>query len=704
VSFLTPLYVLGLTALIAPLVFHLIRRSPRGEVTFSSLMFLAPTPPRLTRRSRLDHLLLLLLRAAALCLLAFAFARPFLREAAQLGFGDVERRRVAVLIDTSASMRRGDLWPRALEMASKVIDDCRPADQLAVFSYDVQTQPVLSFQESAALDPARRGAVAKAKLAQLAPSWGGTNLGQALIDAVSVVEQMADTSEKSGRMPRRLILISDLAGGSRLEALGGFEWPSEVDLELKSVTDDGSNAGLAVLAESAERNPSETSTDRRVRVVNDQSSRREKFELFWVDEREKEATDPPVEVYVPAGESRVVHVPRPKGSGLYRSLRLRGDERGYDNTIYFAEERRDEKTVVYIGTDRAVDHNGLFYYLERVFVDTPRRTVRIVAQLPKEAITLQKASAVPLVILTAETGGSNAQALEQYVRGGGTVLYVATAAGRAETLATIAGVTPWDLVESTSNDVMLGEIKFDHPLFAPLAGAQFNDFTKIHFWKHRLIKPESLGEAKVIARFESGDAAIIEKTEGKGRLVVFASGWQPVDSQLARSSKFVPLMTGLLEGRTPPTLGGGGVVFDRVPMPAIEVAAKGLTVRKPDGAIAAVPRDSAFFSDTGEPGVSTVEEPEGSRSFAINLDPLESKTAALEDVTLQKWGCRLASQAPKPLNHAELRQMYNMELENRQKLWRWLILAATVVLIVETWLAGRRAAGRRSTHAEAVGT
>ena len=91
-SFLTPLYVLGLAAVIAPLVFHLIRRSPRGEVPFSSLMFLTPTPPRLTRRSRLDNLLLLLLRAAALCVLAFAFARPFLPcQAAQFGFGEVER-------------------------------------------------------------------------------------------------------------------------------------------------------------------------------------------------------------------------------------------------------------------------------------------------------------------------------------------------------------------------------------------------------------------------------------------------------------------------------------------------------------------------------------------------------------------------------------------------------------------------------------
>ena len=89
-SFLTPFYILGLAAVAAPIIFHLIRRSPRGEVPFSSLMFLSPTPPRLTRRSRLDNWLLLLLRAAALSLLAFAFARPFLRQAAQLDFGDVE--------------------------------------------------------------------------------------------------------------------------------------------------------------------------------------------------------------------------------------------------------------------------------------------------------------------------------------------------------------------------------------------------------------------------------------------------------------------------------------------------------------------------------------------------------------------------------------------------------------------------------------
>ena len=79
-SLLAPLYFIGAIAIGAPILFHLIRRQPKGQVPFSSLMFLKATPPRLTRRSRLDNWFLLLLRALALILLAIAFARPFLRE------------------------------------------------------------------------------------------------------------------------------------------------------------------------------------------------------------------------------------------------------------------------------------------------------------------------------------------------------------------------------------------------------------------------------------------------------------------------------------------------------------------------------------------------------------------------------------------------------------------------------------------------
>ena len=59
-SFLAPLFLLGAAAIALPILFHLARRTTREHLLFSSLMFLQPTPPRVTRRSRLEHLLLLL--------------------------------------------------------------------------------------------------------------------------------------------------------------------------------------------------------------------------------------------------------------------------------------------------------------------------------------------------------------------------------------------------------------------------------------------------------------------------------------------------------------------------------------------------------------------------------------------------------------------------------------------------------------------
>jgi len=311
------------------------------------------------------------------------------------------------------------------------------------------------------------------------------------------------------------------------------------------------------------------------------------------------------------------------------------------------------------------------------------------------------------VIVTSETTTHNSRDLRTYVQNGGTLLYVVTLAGKMSSLATLAGVPLFDAEEApVKRDVMLGAIAFDHPLFAPFAGAGFNDFTKIRFWKYRKIDPKALDDATVVARFENGDAAILEKTLGKGRLVVMTSGWQRDDSQLARSSKFVPLMTSLLEVRDPLRFVATNVkVFDRVPIPPGDDPATPRVIHKPSGATSTL--DSDGFAGTDEPGVYTIDVPGGSRpmAFAVNLDPAESKTSPLAVETLEQFGCKMVNPSRKSVDAEQLRQMHNGELESRQKLWRWLILAAITVLIVETWLAGRLSRPSPAPHpTEALAT
>ena len=115
-------------------------------------------------------------------------------------------------------------------------------------------------------------------------------------------------------MPRRIVLVSDLQQGSRLEALGEFEWPSDVELEIKTVADDSPNAGLQRLAEPADAasagpdaGPASACSTTPNRVASGSPCNGPAPSGAAIGE--------PVDVYVPPGESRVVRVPRAKGIG-----------------------------------------------------------------------------------------------------------------------------------------------------------------------------------------------------------------------------------------------------------------------------------------------------------------------------------------------------------------------------------------------------
>src|SRR5713101_2727357 len=129
-SFLTPLFLLGALAVALPVIFHLIRRTSREKTLFSSLMFLMPTPPRVTRRSRLENIFLLILRCLVLCLLALGFARPFIQRPFAANPESGEAKRILLLLDTSASMRRGTLWQEARSAAAQILQRASPVDQV----------------------------------------------------------------------------------------------------------------------------------------------------------------------------------------------------------------------------------------------------------------------------------------------------------------------------------------------------------------------------------------------------------------------------------------------------------------------------------------------------------------------------------------------------------------------------------------------
>jgi hypothetical protein len=697
-SFLTPLFLVGGAALALPVIFHLIRRTTREHTVFSSLMFLLPSPPRLSKRHRLEDILLLILRCLALALLALGFARPFLRQPAATDPSAAQPKRIVLLVDVSASMRREGLWAAARERVQSVLRQAGPADHVALFTFARQVEPLLPFDEWNRAAPSDRVSLALARLDARRPGWSATHLGNALVTAA---EALAETDPKAPPGPRQVILVSDLQTGSRLDTLQAYEWPKGVQLLVDPVkARAATNAGLQLVADAAET-AHVADAPVRVRVSNSSDAKREQFKVGWTRPEGGEFVGATIDVYVPPGQSRVVSLPWPKDGPAVERVVLRGDDDEFDNTVFVIPSAAQRVGVLWLGSDRPDDTRSPLFFLRRALAGTPGFTVDVKAQPPSAPLLPADVRAASAVFVAESLPAAAATALREQAMAGKTVVFAPKSADAAGTLAALLGRESVAMEEMRpASYAMFGEIDFQHPLFAPFADPRYSDFTKIHFWKYRKVDASSIPEARAIAKFDSGDPALVEVPVGQGRLYLWLSGWQPDDSQLAVSSKFVPLLWSLLE-----TSGGVSAaprqffVGDKVPLRA---GPGSTAVRAPDGANVPLAAGAAEFAQAMQPGVYAVVGGERLQRFAVNLDANESRTAPLGPDELEHLGVPVAvpkaETGPAP---AERVMLQAVEAENRQKLWRWFIAATLAVLLVETALAGW-SARRASIRTEEV--
>lgn len=689
-SFLAPLFLLGALAIIGPIVFHLIRRTTREKTPFSTLMFLEPTPPRITRRSKLENLWLLLLRCLIIGLLAFAFARPFFRQNAANATASSGKQRAVILVDTSASLKREGLWEETIKKTTEHIRKAKPEDELALLAFDRSVRPLMAFEDWMRLQPGARSEIAVQKLATLSPTWAGTQLDAAMIRAAELLDAEGETEPTN----KKIIVVSDLQEGAALDRLQGYEWPRGTSVEFIPVGKaQTNNASVQWVPESEESSQGSAEPQPlRLRVSNSAGNKREQFAICWVGA----AAGTEIPAYVPPGQSRIVRIPRPDGANANATaLTVDGDETPFDNKAYLIAPQPVRIPILYLGRKDKGASDGLLYYLNRAFPKTRSQNVEIIANSGDTAIPAFQANAAQLIVLGDSPEASDLNIARESAKAGRIVVLPLTSKDSALTLASLLERPPITITEATVKDyALLGEIDFQHPIFAPFADPRFSDFTKIHFWKHRRIDPSTLNDARVVAKFDRGDPAIVQVPLGKGSVVVLASSWRPEDSQLALSSKFVPLLHALLEQSTNiPATRAQYFVGDTLPMPA---DGQGSTVRKPDGAEVPV-EAGAQFSDTDQPGVYTVSP--ANRRFVVNLAPDESRLTQLPLDRFSALGVPLQPAQLDPQTAAKRAATAQaFEIEGRQKVWRWLIVTALGVLLIETLIAGKLSGANRSSN------
>ena len=684
-SFLAWTFALGGLAIAFPILFHLIRPTPRGSQKFSSLMFLRQSAPRISKRSRIDHWLLLVMRALIVLLLAVAFMRPFVRTGGEIFVGDMPGNRVAILVDRSASMKRGDLWQQAKDEVNATLDGLSPGDDVALFAFDRQLITLTRFSEDAVFDLESRKQMVREQFAMLTTSWFRTDLGNALASVSDFVSELDDSRRSETGL--QIVLISDLQQGSDLSGLQACVWPEDVRVDIRSLS--AGNSGNATVRVLPDESTNADDSGQRVRLVNSADSDTEAFQVIWQDQKGNQDGDARTGFYVPPGTSQVLRVPASR-SLIADCLVLVGDDCPFDNQFFVTPQSRQNISIAFFGNDKPDDARGSLYFLTRVIPETKSRIVNVEQYSPDVSEPWKDGLTPRLIVVTDAVAPEVQDRLLKFVQDGGLVLAVVT---DDATLGSLKKLLP-NVFHSGNTGAkedyaMFASIDFTHPLFRPLSGPRFNDFTNIRFWNHLPVSiDEDAENSQVIARFDDDSVAIWQHRFGKGVVVGLSSSWRPSDSQLALSTKFVPLITSLLNmTEHNQTVTDSYFTGDSIQLQATEFA---WHVKRPDGKRVEIQDANETSKLFDLPGVYEFTSGDLNFRVAVNLDPAESRTTAMDSASLESYDVRIGTQPSRMELAGSLQKLQDTQLENRQRIWKWLLFAAICLLILETLVAGKR--------------
>ena len=665
---LVPAFLAGLAALVIPIVLHLRHRDKDRPQRFPSLMFLEQLPIRTAERRRITDWPLLLLRVLALALLALAFARPiWSREAAAERSQRV--RAVVVLLDRSLSMGHRDVWPAAVDSARRVIASLGASDRVALVLFDDEADVVQSFTTE------KRAALAA--LARATPAPRGTRYAAALRAARQLALRAGDATPE-------VVIITDLQR-SGVSGVVGLDLPNGLSVRTIAVgAKSATNTSVASVGIHRIVEPLRTmlSVDTRIASREGNASRTAHATLT-LNGRPTGRRD----VVLPAtGDVRVVFEPVLLPAGRVRgSVSLDNDALAADDTFHFAFSADDALKVLLVAPDDAVGDETLFFERALAVGRAPAVRIERVRAGTLDARSLERAAMVMLWDSPPPVGSAGI-ALTDWVRGGGGL---AIAAGRRFPArmpgtpllpAAVNGMAD----RLTDRGGSLGDVRFDHPLFAAFRSAP-SALSAARFLRYPRFEP--VPGADVIARFDDGLPAVVERREGLGRIVLIGAPLDNRSGDFPVQSAYLPFLARLVlytSGRDATTLarstGQSWLLPGTLGEPAVLTPAGAIIrpARDTVGSTVAL-RESGVYAlyegrVQGEPvGFLAVNAP----TNESDLTPVDAKELLL-GVRQSAASADASSDAPTPA-----------EIEGRQRLWRILLVVVALLLLAETFVANR---------------
>ncbi|MDF3056308.1 MAG: hypothetical protein K0R17_523 [Rariglobus sp.] len=551
-QFLAPAALAGLAALSLPVIIHLLNKLRIREVRWAAMRFLLAAAQKNQRRVKMQDLLLLILRCLVLALIVFAFARPTFEKIAKSSLVAGDPLTVMVLLDQSASMGVSDgvetRFAAARTATLNFLEEL-PSGSAAglLLVNDSYASPVS--RPSRDLSLVRRSV----ELARLTDR--GTDFQPAIRAAVEALRNLP------GRREVHLFTDNQLTGWRALEPVREF-LKTAPDIKVVITTPAASPASAANSARNLAVTHLKLDTAIPVagqplrvlvEVTNTGEIPADGVRLAIAVDDDAPSADAVISNLAPGGTRYVPLLVRLPGTGFHTlTASLPPDRLAFDNRRTLALEIAPARDVLIVESRRGpAPWQGTGHFLatalapvdeesaSRHYLHVTRTTAADLdpSKLSGYAVIfLAAADALPPPVMTA---------LASFVNDGGGLVVMPGDA-------TPAGVfldAPWpDLLPAAINlpvEPSQGAIEpapYNHPLLTLWNDPAAGNLAALRFAKIFSLDPLKLPEVSTALRLADTSPVIMERTVGKGRVVLFAAPPVPTWTNLPLHPAFVPLM------------------------------------------------------------------------------------------------------------------------------------------------------------------
>jgi hypothetical protein len=717
-SFISSYWVAWMAAAAAaaavPVVIHLIHTSRAPEVPFPTLRFLKSAAQKTARRRYLENLLLLVLRMLLFAGLGVALARPFVSDTFGL-FAESPTSAAVIILDNSYSMnvrfQQDTRFATAKKEAREIIESrWRPA-QAAVLLTNPGPAPV----------PDRLSA----DRAKLFKDIDGAQISSGRADLVGTLKAAYALLDKTGATDKRLWILTDRQALS-WEGLRKYDDPARhpdipvaiirptepsftnVAVADAVVVSHSLAVGMPVRIDATIRNGGPAPEKRSILLLVDdfgQASQKETVELAPSGGPGASRAVSFTHTFIKPGPHRVM-------------VAVDGtDSLDVDNTRRLALWIADRVPVLLVKPKQAdVPFQDDDFYLVRALdpsgaadISWPIKPVETTAAQFDPA-TLDKYDAVMLN----NVGGLKApavKALADFVAGGRTLVVFCgpnTTAAEYNRLfmdayAGQGGLLPARLKQSVGDAVLkntVNKVTWVHDRSPYLEGLVDSAGIYQDILVYSYMQTDAAPPDAVLARLESGDPLLLEKSFGQGHVLLFTTDATTQSSNLPLRNLFLPLMMRVVHmsarGQSRAAQLPAGQVFQANLAPDVKTAT---TVEVsgplgPSGEIVSELHDTRLVDgrnmleldktwNLGYYAWRALRQSTAAGVFCTNVDGTESDLTEIADEKLRAdVGARETHVAA---SLAEL--ITRFEAGSRRELWQYILIACLVLAVCEPLVA-----------------